>query len=157
GVSVGCQIGTVLSGGLTPVIAASLLLAGNGTPWLICLYLTALCGLSLAGARRGGSRPRPPDRRPLRGDPMTTPILLNAFEMLVPAFLSPGLWRHPDDRSRAYHRLDHWTDLARTLEEGGFSGIFLADILGQYDVFGGDGAAAMRGGVQYPILDPSVI
>lgn len=50
GVSVGCQIGTVLSGGLTPVIAASLLLAGNGTPWLICLYLTALCGLSLAAA-----------------------------------------------------------------------------------------------------------
>lgn len=88
---------------------------------------------------------------------MTTPILLNAFEMLVPAFQSPGLWRHPEDRSREYNRLDYWTRLARTLEDGGFSGIFLADILGQYDVFGGDGAAAMRGGVQYPILDPSVI
>lgn len=51
GVSLGCQIGTVLSGGLTPVIAASLLLAGNNTPWLICAYITALCGLSLIAAR----------------------------------------------------------------------------------------------------------
>jgi MFS family permease len=50
GVSVGCQIGTVLSGGLTPVIASSLLLAGNDTPWLICLYITVLCGASLVAA-----------------------------------------------------------------------------------------------------------
>ena len=50
GVSVGCQVGTVLSGGLTPVIAASLLLAGHDTPWLICLYITALCALSLVAA-----------------------------------------------------------------------------------------------------------
>ncbi|APX34635.1 MFS transporter [Brachybacterium sp. P6-10-X1] len=50
GVSVGCQVGTVLSGGLTPVIAASLLLVGNDTPWLICLYITVLCALSLVAA-----------------------------------------------------------------------------------------------------------
>ena len=50
GVSVGYQIGTVLSGGLTPVIASSLLLAGNDTPWLICLYITVLCGASLVAA-----------------------------------------------------------------------------------------------------------
>lgn len=50
GVSVGCQVGTVLSGGLTPVIASSLLLAGNDTPWLICLYITALCALSFLAA-----------------------------------------------------------------------------------------------------------
>lgn len=88
---------------------------------------------------------------------MTKPIMLNAFEMLVPAFQSPGLWRHPDDRSGQYTRLQYWTDLARTLEAGGFTGIFLADILGQYDVYDGNADAAMRGGVQYPILDPTVL
>lgn len=50
GVSMGCQIGTVLSGGLTPLIAASLLLAGGDEPWLICIYLTVLCALSLVAA-----------------------------------------------------------------------------------------------------------
>ncbi|GAB3613265.1 MFS transporter [Humibacter ginsengisoli] len=50
GVSLGCQIGTVLSGGLTPVIAASLLVAGGGQPWLICLYITGLAVLSLIAA-----------------------------------------------------------------------------------------------------------
>lgn len=47
GVSLGCQIGTVLSGGLTPVIAASLLIVGAGQPWLICAYITLLSALSL--------------------------------------------------------------------------------------------------------------
>lgn len=50
GVSLGCQIGTVLSGGLTPIIAASLLVAGGGQPWLICLYVTGLAALSLIAA-----------------------------------------------------------------------------------------------------------
>lgn len=88
---------------------------------------------------------------------MTKQLMLNAFEMMVPAFQSPGLWRHPDDRSYRYAELDYWIELARTLESGGFSGIFLADILGQYDVYGGNADAAMRGGVQYPVLDPTVI
>lgn len=88
---------------------------------------------------------------------MTRPILLNAFEMLVPAFQSPGLWRHPDDESRRYTELSYWTELAQTLEDGGFSGIFLADVLGQYDVYGGNADAALRGGVQYPMLDPTLI
>ncbi|MDQ4138375.1 MAG: MHS family MFS transporter [Actinomycetota bacterium] len=51
GVSLGCQIGTVLSGGLTPIVAASLLLLGGGEPWLICAYITLLVGISFAAAR----------------------------------------------------------------------------------------------------------
>lgn len=50
GVSLGCQIGTVLSGGLTPVIAASLLVVGGGAPWLICGYIVVLAALSLIAA-----------------------------------------------------------------------------------------------------------
>ncbi|HLS05689.1 MAG TPA: LLM class flavin-dependent oxidoreductase [Wenzhouxiangella sp.] len=88
---------------------------------------------------------------------MTKKMMLNAFEMMVPAFQSPGLWRHPEDQSHRYTELDYWVDLAQTLESGGFAGIFLADILGVYDSYGGSGDAALRGGVQYPILDPTVV
>src|SRR5699024_12045979 len=88
---------------------------------------------------------------------MTKPFMLNAFEMMVPAFQSPGLWRHPDDQSSRYTQLSYWTELAQTLESGGFTGIFLADVLGQYDVYGGNADAAMRGGVQYPILVPTLV
>lgn len=88
---------------------------------------------------------------------MTKPILLNAFEMLVPVHQSPGLWRHPDDQIRRYTELSYWIDLAKTLESGGFTGIFLADVLGQYDTYGGSADEAVRGGVQYPLLDPTLI
>ncbi len=88
---------------------------------------------------------------------MPKPILLNAFEMLVPVHQSPGLWRHPDDGSRRYNELDYWTSLARTLEDGGFHGIFFADVLGQYDVYGNSADETVRGGVQYPMLDPMLI
>lgn len=87
---------------------------------------------------------------------MTRPILLNAFDMMVPTHQSPGLWRHPESRVSQFDRLHYWTDLARTLEEGGFAALFLADIPGVYDVYGGGPAATQRGGVQYPLLDPLV-
>lgn len=48
GVSFGYQVGTIISGGLTPFIAAALLPAGGDQPWLICAYLTLLAGLSVA-------------------------------------------------------------------------------------------------------------
>ena len=43
------------------------------------------------------------------------PILLNAFEMMVPVHQSPGLWRHPDSGAHRFGNLDYWTDLARAL------------------------------------------
>lgn len=88
---------------------------------------------------------------------MTKPLLLNAFEMLVPVHQSPGLWRHPDSQARRFAELDYWTGLAKALEDGGFHGIFFADVLGQYDVYGGSADEAVRGGVQYPALDPLLI
>jgi FMN-dependent oxidoreductase (nitrilotriacetate monooxygenase family) len=47
--------------------------------------------------------------------------------------------------------------LARLLEEGLFDGLFLADVLGIYDVHGGNGDAAIRNAVQVPLLDPMLI
>ncbi|WP_159795022.1 LLM class flavin-dependent oxidoreductase [Puerhibacterium puerhi] len=87
---------------------------------------------------------------------MTRPILLNAFDMMVPVHQSPGLWRHPESGAARFTDLRYWTDLARTLDDGGFASLFLADIPGVYDVYGGGPQAAARGGVQYPVLDPLV-
>jgi alkanesulfonate monooxygenase len=84
-------------------------------------------------------------------------IGFNAFEMNCVAHQSPGLWRHPSDRSRDYRRLTPWIELARTLERGLFDGVFLADVLGVYDVYGGDPAAALRSAAQVPVNDPLLI
>ncbi|WP_291794068.1 LLM class flavin-dependent oxidoreductase [Brevibacterium sp.] len=86
----------------------------------------------------------------------TRPLLLNAFDMMVPVHQSPGLWRHPESGAADFTRLSYWTDLARTLESGGFTSLFLADIPGVYDVYGGNADATARGGVQFPLLDPLV-
>lgn len=88
---------------------------------------------------------------------MTRPMLLNAFDMMVPVHQSPGLWRHPESGVSRFDALEYWTTLARTLEEGGFASLFLADIPGVYDVYGQGTDATARGGVQYPVLDPLVL
>ena len=88
---------------------------------------------------------------------MAKEIRLNAFEMNCVAHQSPGLWRHPRDRSRDYRRLDGWIELARTLERGLFDGLFLADVLGVYDVFGGSPDAALRHATQTPVNDPLLL
>jgi long-chain alkane monooxygenase len=84
-------------------------------------------------------------------------IRLNAFEMNCVGHQSPGLWAHPRDRSASYTDLDYWTGLARTLERGLFDGIFLADVLGIYDVYGGSPDAALRHAVQVPVNDPVLL
>ena len=84
-------------------------------------------------------------------------MLLNAFDMACPGHIQQGMWRHPRDRSADYARLEHWTELARLLERGLFDGLFLADVLGVYNVYGGGPEAALRGAVQVPLLDPALL
>lgn len=81
-------------------------------------------------------------------------ILLNAFDMACVGHQSVGLWRHPDDQGRRYTDIGYWTDLARLLERGGFDALFLADVLGVYDVYGGSRDVAVREAVQVPVNDP---
>jgi FMN-dependent oxidoreductase (nitrilotriacetate monooxygenase family) len=88
---------------------------------------------------------------------MTREIRLNAFSMNCVAHQSPGLWRHPRDRSSNYNRLSYWTDLAQTLERGKFDGVFLADVLGIYDVFAQGPQAALREAAQVPVNDPLLL
>ncbi|WP_433800057.1 LLM class flavin-dependent oxidoreductase [Actinomycetospora sp. CA-084318] len=81
-------------------------------------------------------------------------IHLNAFAMMCAGHQSPGLWRHPSDQGFRYTDLDHWTSLARLLDDAGFDALFLADVLGVYDVAGGSRDAAVRAGIQLPLGDP---
>ncbi|MDL5155831.1 LLM class flavin-dependent oxidoreductase [Actinomycetospora termitidis] len=81
-------------------------------------------------------------------------IHLNAFAMMCAGHQSPGLWRHPSDAGFRYTDLDHWTGLARLLDDAGFDALFLADVLGVYDVAGGSRDAAVRAGIQIPLGDP---
>ncbi len=85
---------------------------------------------------------------------MSKVIRLNAFDMSCVAHLSPGLWTHPRDRSVDYKSLHYWVDLAKTLERGKFDGLFIADVLGVYDVFGNNHDAALRQCAQVPVNDP---
>ena len=84
-------------------------------------------------------------------------ILLNAFDMNCVAHQSPGLWRHPDDHARDYNTIDYWVDLAKTLEKGLFDGLFIADVLGTYDVYGASNEATLRAGTQVPVNDPILL
>jgi FMN-dependent oxidoreductase (nitrilotriacetate monooxygenase family) len=84
-------------------------------------------------------------------------IRLNAFDMNCVGHQSPGLWTHPRDRSDTYKDLDYWTGLARTLERGKFDALFLADVLGVYDVYGGSVDAALRHAIQVPVNDPLLL
>ncbi len=82
---------------------------------------------------------------------------LHAFDMACVGHIQQGMWRHPRDRSAEYLDLGHWVRLARTLERGLFDGLFLADVLGVYDVYEGSAAAALRDAVQAPLLDPMLL
>ena len=85
---------------------------------------------------------------------MAKKIRFNAFEMNCVGHQSPGLWSHPRDRSWQYKDLVYWTDLAKVLEKGVFDGIFIADVIGYYDVYKGSNYHAIQQGAQIPVNDP---
>ncbi|MCR5869093.1 LLM class flavin-dependent oxidoreductase [Aquincola sp. J276] len=84
-------------------------------------------------------------------------ILLNAFEMNCVGHINHGLWTHPRDRSADYTTLPYWTRLASTLERGLFDGLFLADIVGVYDVYQGNVDLPLREAIQLPVNDPLML
>ncbi|MAM57409.1 MAG: N5,N10-methylene tetrahydromethanopterin reductase [Salinicola sp.] len=82
------------------------------------------------------------------------PIRINAFNMNCVGHIHHGLWSHPRDRSGDYRSLAYWTELAQLLERGLFDALFLADILGAYDVFEGSIRLTAEEAVQLPVNDP---
>jgi FMN-dependent oxidoreductase (nitrilotriacetate monooxygenase family) len=88
---------------------------------------------------------------------MRKQIRLNAFDMNCVGHIQHGLWTHPRDRSMAYNTIEYWQNLARTAERGKFDGIFLADIVGVYDVYKGGPAPSLENAVQVPVNDPLLV
>ena len=88
---------------------------------------------------------------------MAREIRLNAFDMNCVGHIQHGMWTHPRDRSSDYTDITYWTELARTLEPGLFDGIFLADVVGVYDVYEGSPDAALRNAAQVPVNDPMLL
>eukprot|EP01034_Spumella_vulgaris_P045794 gene45794-57068_t len=85
------------------------------------------------------------------------PIVLNAFNMNCVGHINHGLWTHPRDRSTEYNTLPYWTDLACTLERGLFDSLFIADIVGVYDVYQAGIDLTLRESIQLPVNDPVVL
>src|SRR5690348_2447159 len=88
---------------------------------------------------------------------MTKKIHLNAFDMNCVGHIQHGMWTHPRDRSTEYNTIQYWQDLARLAERGKFDGIFLADIVGVYDVYRGGPAPSILDAVQIPVNDPMMV
>jgi len=139
GASIGYQFGSVLSGGTAPLIAAALLLAAVGGPG----YLGVLPGALRADHRGRGARPetfRTPISEPgdARGRSPSEPDPAER--------LRHGLRRTPVGRAVAppgrpghRYRTGLLDGAGPAAGAGGFDALFLADVLGVYDVYGGPG------------------
>ncbi|KAE8548995.1 hypothetical protein EYB25_009378 [Talaromyces marneffei] len=89
-------------------------------------------------------------------NPARKSLILNAFVEMCSGHQSPGLWRHPNDESWRFNDVHHWIELAKLLEEAKFHGIFIADVLGGYDVYKGPRNLdpAIISGAQWPVNEP---
>ncbi len=88
---------------------------------------------------------------------MTKEIRLNAFDMNCVGHIQHGMWTHPRDRSLDYNTIEYWQHLARLAERGKLDGIFLADIVGVYDVYQGGPGPSIANAVQVPVNDPMMV
>jgi FMN-dependent oxidoreductase (nitrilotriacetate monooxygenase family) len=84
-------------------------------------------------------------------------ILLNAFNMNCIGHINHGLWTHPRDNSTQYNTLEYWTELAQLLERGLFDGLFIADIVGVYDVYQNSVDVPLKESIQLPVNDPLLL
>ncbi|MFS2161845.1 LLM class flavin-dependent oxidoreductase [Pseudomonas sp. Pseusp122] len=84
-------------------------------------------------------------------------ILLNAFNMNCIGHINHGLWTHPQDNSTQYKTLEYWTELAQLLERGLFDGLFIADIVGVYDVYQNSVDVPLKESIQLPVNDPLLL
>ena len=84
-------------------------------------------------------------------------IRLNAFNMNCVNHINHGMWTHPRDHSQDYTDISYWTELAMLLERGKFDGLFLADIVGVYDVYQNSTDITLRESIQLPVNDPMLL
>jgi FMN-dependent oxidoreductase (nitrilotriacetate monooxygenase family) len=85
------------------------------------------------------------------------PLHFAAFVMNTTGHIIQGTWRRPTARQADFNSLDHWVELAKTLERGRFDAIFFADVVGLYAPYRGDERKYVEAGLQVPSNDPSVL
>ena len=85
------------------------------------------------------------------------PLIINLFEMNTPGHITHGMWRQEGNRREHYKDLSYWLELAQLAEAGGFDAVFLADVIGAYDVYGDSIEPALREGLQIPNNDPMMV
>lgn len=85
------------------------------------------------------------------------PLILNLFEMNTVSHITHGLWPLEGNQRHRFNEISYWTELAQILEHGGFTGVFLADVVGAYDTFRGGPETAIREGLQIPSNDPLLV
>ncbi|GBQ93968.1 monooxygenase [Asaia krungthepensis NRIC 0535] len=78
---------------------------------------------------------------------------VNLFEMACVSHIVHGMWREEGNNRQRFGEMAFWLDTARKAEQAGMDAIFLADVIGIYDRFGGLDAS-LRLGLQIPNLDP---
>ena len=84
-------------------------------------------------------------------------MYLNAFSMNCVVHQSPGLWVRDEDKMTEYKDLNTWVELAKLLERGKFDALFLADVIGVYDIFNSNHHAAAKSATQLPVNDPMLL
>jgi long-chain alkane monooxygenase len=85
------------------------------------------------------------------------PLHFAAFVMNTTGHIVQGTWRRPSAQQTDFNDLDHWVNLAKTLERGKFDAIFFADVVGVYAPYRGDERKYFEAGLQVPSNDPSVL
>ncbi|ONH65976.1 Dimethyl-sulfide monooxygenase [Cyberlindnera fabianii] len=86
------------------------------------------------------------------------PLVLNLFTQGCVNTQSAGLWTLPGDVATNYNTLDYWINLAKKAEAAKFNAIFIADVLGPYDVYKGpkNYSFGARAATQFPGIDPAI-
>jgi FMN-dependent oxidoreductase (nitrilotriacetate monooxygenase family) len=84
-------------------------------------------------------------------------MLLNAFTMNCVSHIQHGLWVRDDTRQLEYTQFEPWVELAQILEKGRFDALFLADVVGVYDVYRGGPETSIVEGMQIPANDPALL
>lgn len=85
------------------------------------------------------------------------PLILSAFMMNTTSHILGGAWRQAEAEQHRFNELDHWVDLVKALEDGGFDIAFFADVVGVYGDHEGGWASHVRRGLQIPANDPLVL
>ncbi len=85
------------------------------------------------------------------------PLILSAFMMNTTSHILGGAWRREEAQQHRFNELQHWVDLVKTLEDGGFDIAFFADVVGVYGDHEGGWASHLRRGLQIPANDPLVL